>query len=161
MESARCGERTTTNVYHATATRLESMGENEQWQATWHGLQDILGPKWTLHILRLLSEESYGFNAIQNELSGLTAPMLSQRLKELRCHGLVERTVRETSPPTTTYSLTDQGTQIAMHLRELESLVELHDQTGEGSQTEGCSEASTDCRTEALADGCVTVVDQC
>ena len=137
------------------------MGENEQWQAKWPGLQDILGPKWTLHILRLLSDGSYGFNAIQNELSGLTAPMLSQRLKELRCHGLVERTVTETSPPTTTYSLTDHGAQIATHLQELESLVELHDQTDEASQTEGCSETSTDCRSEALTDGCVTVVDTC
>ena len=79
------------------------MSENEQWQAIWHGLQDMLGPKWTLHILRLLSEGPQGFNAMQREIGGLTAPMLSQRLKELRCHGLVERMVAETTPPTTTY----------------------------------------------------------
>ena len=137
------------------------MGENEQWQAKWHGLQDILGPKWTMHILRLLSDGSHGFNAIQSELTGLTAPMLSQRLKELRCHGLVERTVAETSPPTTTYSLTDHGAQIATHLRELEPLVELHDRTADDRQTENCSGTSTECRTEALPNGCVTVVDQC
>ncbi|SIS13817.1 winged helix-turn-helix transcriptional regulator [Natronorubrum thiooxidans] len=137
------------------------MSESEQWQAKWHGLQDILGPKWTLHILRLLSEESYGFNAIQNELHGLTAPMLSKRLKELRCHGLVERSVAETSPPTTTYSLSDRGEQIATHLRKLESLVELHNQTADDHQTDDCSDTAAECRTEALSDGCVTVVDQC
>ena len=107
------------------------MGEDEQWQAKWHGLQDILWPKWTLHILRLLSEAPHGFNAMQRELNGLSAPMLSQRLKELRCHGLVERMVANTTPPETTYSLTEQGAEIAMRLRELEPLVELHNREDE------------------------------
>jgi len=136
------------------------MRESEQWQAKWHGLQDILGPKWTLHILRLLTEEPKGFNAIQRELDGLTAPMLSQRLKELRCHGLVERMVADTTPPTTTYSLTEQGTEIATRLRELELLVELHDY-GDGRETDGCSPTSQECRDEALTSGCVTAVDRC
>jgi len=136
------------------------MSDSEQWQATWHGLQDVLGPKWTLHILRLLSEAPQGFNAIQRELDGLTAPMLSRRLKELRCHGLVERMVAETTPPTTTYSLTEQGTEIAAQLRELEPLVELHDH-GDGPEADGCSPTSLECRDEALTTGCVTTIDQC
>lgn len=136
------------------------MSENEQWQATWHGLQDILGPKWTLHILRLLSEGPHGFNAMQRELDGLTAPMLSQRLKELRCHGLVERMVAETTPPTTTYLLTEQGTEIATQLRELEPLVELHEY-GDDPETDGCTPTSLECRDEALTTGCVTTVDRC
>lgn len=136
------------------------MTGSEQWQATWHGLQDILGPKWTLHILRLLSEEPQGFNAIQRELDGLTAPILSQRLKELRCHGLVERMVAETTPPTTTYSLTEQGTEIAIQLRELEPLVELHDYE-DGTEADCCLPTSLECRDEALTTGCVTTIDQC
>ncbi|MFD1599249.1 winged helix-turn-helix transcriptional regulator [Halobellus rarus] len=136
------------------------MGESEQWQAKWHGLQDVLGPKWTLHILRLLSDDPYGFNAIQRELDGLTAPMLSRRLKELRCHGLVERTVADTTPPETTYSLTEQGTEIATRLRELEPLFELHDQEAENA-TIDCSTPSQECRGEALENGCVTVTDRC
>lgn len=139
----------------------ELMSENEQWQTKWHGLQDILGPKWTLHILRLLSEKSCGFNEIQSELSGLTPPMLSQRLKELRCHGLVERTVVETAPPTTTYSLTDQGNRVATHLRKLEPLVEIYDRAADDNQPDSCSDISAECRTEALTDRCVTVGDQC
>jgi|GEM_PF-621066 len=136
------------------------MTENEHWQAKWHGLQDILGPKWTLHVLRLLSDGPRGFNAIQRELDGLTAPVLSQRLKELRCHGLVERAVAETTPPTTTYSLSEQGAQIATRLRELESLVELRT-TGAEAADDGCSTTPHDCRDEALPDGCVTAVDHC
>jgi DNA-binding HxlR family transcriptional regulator len=129
------------------------MERNERWQATWHGLHDILGPKWALHVLRVLSTDARGFNAIKNELDGLTAPVLSTRLKELRCHGLVERTVENTSPPTTTYSLTPRGAEIAAHLRRLESLVDL--------QPAGCSDAPGDCRGQALEDGCVTVGEYC
>ncbi|GAA0538680.1 helix-turn-helix domain-containing protein [Halorubrum ejinorense] len=137
------------------------MRENERWQAKWHGLQDVLGPKWSVHVLRLLSDGPCGFNEIEGELDGLTAPMLSQRLKELRCHGFVERTVAETSPPTTSYSLTDQGERVAVHLRELESLVELRDRATEAGRVEDCLDTAAECRTEALADGCVTVGDGC
>ena len=137
------------------------MTENNGWQAKWHGLQDVLGPKWTFHLLRLLSEGPSGFNEIERELDGLTAPMLSQRLKELRCHGFVERTVAETSPPTTSYSLTDQGERVAVHLRELESMVDLRNRATEEGRPGDCSAAATECRTEALADGCVTVGDGC
>lgn len=132
------------------------MSEQDHWQATWHGLHDILGPKWTFHILRVLSEEPHGFNAIRDSLDGLTAPILSQRLKELRCHGLVERTVAATTPPTTTYSLTPTGTEIAARLRELESFVEINNQSAGD-----CSTETTDCRSEALATGCVTAANQC
>ena len=132
------------------------MSEHDEWQATWHGLHDILGPKWTFHILRILSEDSHGFNAIRDSLDGLTAPILSQRLKELRCHGLVDRTVETTTPPTTTYSLTPTGTEIATRLRGLESLVEINEQPARD-----CSAETTDCRSEALADGCVTAANQC
>ena len=140
------------------------------WKTTWHGLQDVLGPKWTFHILRLLSTEPRGFTEIRNELDGLTAPMLSKRLKELRCHGFVERTVEATTPPTTSYALTRDGKQIAMQLRELESLVELHGRptdpdaepdSGHGADCENRSNATDNCRGEALSEGCVTVVDQC
>ncbi len=134
------------------------MNETDQWQAKWHGLQDVLGPKWALHILRLLSVEPHGFNAIRNELSGLRAPMLSKRLKELSCHGLVERTVVESTPPTTTYALTDKGEQIARHLRQLEPLVELHDRPAAEGQS---AEPVADCRTEALTDRCLMVADEC
>ncbi len=91
----------------------------------------------------------------------MTEPVLSQRLKELRCHGLVERSVEETSPPTTTYSLTDQGNQIVTQLRKLEPLVELHNRAADDSQPEGCSSMSAECQTEAFTDRCVTVSDQC
>lgn len=150
----------TANVYDRIVPTKCEMAGSDQWEAKWHGLQDILGPKWTFHILRLLSDGPHGFNEIKNEFSGLTAPMLSQRLKELRCHGLVERTVIDATPPTTSYELTEQGSQITTQLRGVEELFELHTQE-KRINCKSCSDVSQECRSEALESGCVTAVNCC
>ena len=52
--------------------------EDTEWQTTWHSLREILGSKWSFHILRLLASQSYGFNEMKREISGMTAAMLSR-----------------------------------------------------------------------------------
>ncbi|MFC4248241.1 winged helix-turn-helix transcriptional regulator [Natribaculum luteum] len=121
------------------------------WQATWHSLRELLGSKWSFHVLRLLRGGSYGFNEMQRELDGLTAAVLSRRLKELECHGLVDRSVEATTPPTTTYRLTDSGQEVTRLLSELEDLVDVRDcERDEASPCRGVRE-----------DACVTVADCC
>lgn len=100
------------------------MQENEvpEWQRTWHGLWDILGCKWTFHIIRLLSLEPHGFNEMQRQLEGITSTMLSRRLKELEREGVVSREVVDTSPPRTNYRLTGTGRELSKILMEIEEL---------------------------------------
>lgn len=101
------------------------MSEGEEspgWQRTWHGLWEILGCKWTFHVVRLLSTGEYGFNAMERELDGITSTMLSRRLKQLEAQGIVSRDVEATSPPSTSYRLTETGRELARHLREIEQL---------------------------------------
>ena len=125
------------------------MADEAAWQDTWHGVHDVLGAKWTLHVLRALSTGEYGFNELKRELDGITATMLSRRVQELACHGFVERTVAETRPPTTTYRLTDHGAAVASHLRELEGLVDVTDcdETADcaGTDTDACVAATACC----------------
>ncbi|WP_255151858.1 winged helix-turn-helix transcriptional regulator [Halorarius halobius] len=90
----------------------------------WHGIHDLLGRKWTSHVLLALAEESRGFNAIEQAFPGLTPKVLSTRLDELRCRGFVEREVHATTPPETTYRLTAAGRAFADRLRALEGTVE-------------------------------------
>lgn len=130
---------------------------NDADRRTWHGLQDVLGPKWSMHVLRLLLAEPRGFNAILEALPGLSAPVLSRRLDELQCHGLVDRSVAPTTPPTTTYSLTDGGERVATLLRDLEPLVELRDDCAD----DDCGCGTGECRDEALGRGCLTAVPCC
>jgi DNA-binding HxlR family transcriptional regulator len=88
----------------------------------WHGLRELLGAKWTLHVLDALATDPRGFNDLQRAVDGMTATMLSRRLEELVCHGLVDRHVADTVPPTTTYRLTPQGREALTHLDDLAGL---------------------------------------
>jgi DNA-binding HxlR family transcriptional regulator len=92
------------------------------WRCQWAYLWSLLGGKWTFQIIRLLLEGSRGFNEMQRGLPGITATVLSRRLTHLVEEGIVDRTVRETTPPTTRYSLTDTGRRLAVRLRAIERL---------------------------------------
>ena len=132
------------------------MRESE-WGATWHALRRILGSKWSLHLLRLLHGRSYGFNELKREVDGLTATMLSRRLKELRCHGLVERTVEDSTPPRTTYRLTDAGVRFAELLEEMEALTTVvPDGDRDAADQFGCDDPELICATGG-EEICVTV----
>ncbi|AUV83491.1 transcriptional regulator [Salinigranum rubrum] len=96
-----------------------------EWHREWHELRSLLGCKWTLHVLRLLSTDSYGFNEIQRELDGLTPTMLSRRLTQLTEYGLVNRELIPDSPPRTRYELTETGVAFTEILRQLEQFTPL------------------------------------
>ncbi|USZ67304.1 helix-turn-helix transcriptional regulator [Halorussus salilacus] len=98
---------------------------DDDWRRTWHAIRDVLGSKWAFHVVRALAREERGFNDLKRELDGVTAKTLSGRLRELRCLGFVEKEVHATSPPTTTYRLTDHGEDLAAILADVESLVEV------------------------------------
>lgn len=101
---------------------MEADEDTPEWQRQWHGLFDILGCKWTFHIIRLLSIEEHGFNEMERRLDGITSTMLSRRLKQLEREGILTKRVEHTSPPSTTYSLTQVGEQLSGILMEIEDL---------------------------------------
>ncbi|XVH30997.1 winged helix-turn-helix transcriptional regulator [Haloferacaceae archaeon DSL9] len=123
-----------------------------EWQETWHRIHETVSGKWALHILRLLAEDSYGFNEMQRALDGITAKTLSERLSQLRCSGFVERTVEPTSPPSSTYRLSSSGREFVALLKQLEAKVSVVDcptcedcsilAVGDGDSRSVCS---TDC----------------
>lgn len=124
------------------------MEETREWQHTWHSLRELLGSKWAFHVLRALTEGECRFSELERAVEGMTATMLSRRLKELACHGFVERSVSETHPPRTTYRLTPSGQEFAHHLRAMEDLVSVRD----CADGEACAPDATDSRCLTLAD---------
>lgn len=90
----------------------------------WHGIHDLLGRKWTTHVLLTLAEGELGFNEIERALPGLTPKVLAARLDALRCRGFVDREVHPTSPPRTTYRVTPEGHAFVDRLETLEGAVE-------------------------------------
>jgi DNA-binding HxlR family transcriptional regulator len=96
--------------------------ESTGWRQESHGIWAILGRKWTVQILRLLSTEDRRFNELRAELDSVTASTLSRRLKQLEAAGVVTREVFETSPPRTNYALTERGERLVDLLIEIERL---------------------------------------
>lgn len=74
------------------------------------GLFELLGSKWTLHMVGFLAEEeTIRFNELKRKLDGISPRTLSDRLTELEDMGLVERDDHGTIPPKVEYRLTKKG----------------------------------------------------
>jgi DNA-binding HxlR family transcriptional regulator len=70
---------------------------------------DIISGKWTLLILRDLSDGINRFSALERSLAGISPKTLSERLKTLEKAGVVTRKSYAEVPPRVEYSLTDMG----------------------------------------------------
>ncbi len=72
----------------------------------------ILGGAWTTNLIWFLSGGPRRFSELKNDLDGISAKMLTTRLKELESKMVVNRKVLPTSPPSVEYSLTDLGEEL-------------------------------------------------
>jgi DNA-binding HxlR family transcriptional regulator len=81
---------------------------------------DIVGKRWTCLILRVLLAGPRRFGYIENVVDGLSARMLSERLKELESCGIVERRVYPETPVRIEYQLTEKGRGLQRALDELQ-----------------------------------------
>jgi DNA-binding HxlR family transcriptional regulator len=69
----------------------------------------IISGKWTLLILRDLSEGLNRFSVLERSLVGISPKTLSERLKSLEKAGVITRTSYAEVPPRVEYALTDRG----------------------------------------------------
>jgi DNA-binding HxlR family transcriptional regulator len=81
---------------------------------------DIIGKRWTGLILRVLLAGPRRFSQIEAGVGGLSARMLSERLKELEACGIVERHVYPQTPVRIEYVLTEKGRGLQRALDELQ-----------------------------------------
>ena len=79
----------------------------------------IVGDKWTVMIVMVLSERPRRFNDMKRTIGGISQQMLTRTLKALERDGFVSRTVHPTVPPQVEYALTDLGYSLAEPLRAL------------------------------------------
>ncbi len=92
---------------------------------------DIIGKRWTCLILRVLLAGPRRFSQIEDVVGGLSARMLSERLKELEACGIVERRVYPQTPVRIEYALTEKGRGLQRALDELQRWADCweHDET--------------------------------
>jgi len=80
---------------------------------------DIIGDSWSLLAIINLQAGPRRFNVLRRMIEGISQRMLTVTLRSLEREGLVKRTVRPTSPPEVTYSLTEMGHSIAVPIGAL------------------------------------------
>lgn len=70
---------------------------------------EIISGKWTLLVIRDLSDESKRFCELERSLGGISPRTLSLRLRCLEEHQIVERKTYPEVPPRVEYGLTPKG----------------------------------------------------
>jgi len=72
----------------------------------------FLSGAWTHKIIWYLRAEPRRFGDLKRDLGGVSAKVLTTRLRELEESGVLTRTVIPTSPPTVEYALTTLGEKL-------------------------------------------------
>ena len=72
----------------------------------------ILGGLWTANIIWYLTAGPRRFNELRIDIPKISPKIPSARLRFLEAQGVVERTVKATSPPSVEYSLTKLGGEL-------------------------------------------------
>ena len=82
---------------------------------------NFLALKWLVHIVWLLGRtQTMRFAELQRQLPGVSAKVLSARLKQLEMLALVKREDKGTTPPHVIYRLTPYGRSINEFLAGIE-----------------------------------------
>jgi DNA-binding HxlR family transcriptional regulator len=81
---------------------------------------DHITSKWAVLVLVALREDGETrFSALRRRVGGVSEKMLAQTLRTLEADGFVVRTVLPTTPPQVSYSLTELGLDLTVHLSGL------------------------------------------
>ena len=75
--------------------------------------------KWSVLVLRCLSEGVHRFSELKQRIEGVSEKMLAQTLKMLEQDGFILRTVYPVVPPKVEYQLTITGSQAAEKINYL------------------------------------------
>ena|SRR5579863_1262120 len=87
------------------------------------GLLELLTRPWTMHILWGLSTIGpMRFGVLKKNVAGISARVLTERLRSLEENGFVFRHYEQTIPPAVTYGITERMKDIEKVLGQLENL---------------------------------------
>ena len=85
-------------------------------------LEDVLGCRWTVSVLRAVSNGVRRPGALERHIDGISTKVLGDRLRQFTRVGIFERIVYPEIPPRVEYSLSDFGKKFLRLLKEVEKL---------------------------------------
>lgn len=87
---------------------------------------ELISDKWAILVVYHLADTTYRYNQLKREITGISAKMLTQTLRNLEANGIVHREVYPTMPPKVEYSLTPLGDTLVPPLKQLCIWAETH-----------------------------------
>ncbi len=85
-------------------------------------LRLLMGP-WTTYILWVLASRGpMRFGALRREVGGISARVLTERLRTLEAAGVIFRRYEPTIPPKVTYGLSERGEELRQVLDALNEI---------------------------------------
>jgi len=72
-------------------------------------IMDMVGDKWTLLVVYTLGGGALRFSELRRRSAPISQKMLTQTLRALERHGMLDRKVLPTAPPQVEYALTGLG----------------------------------------------------
>lgn len=107
------------------------------------GLLELLTRPWTMHILWSLSTNGpLRFGVLRQNVAGISARVLTERLRTLEDAGFVFRNYEQTIPPTVTYGITERMKDIEKVLTQVEALARKWNADGERAGRSGATHAA-------------------
>ena len=88
---------------------LFQFSERGPFSPSFHGATELIGKRWNGAIIYSLFHGLTRFSELKGAIPGLSARMLSERLKELEANGLVKRMVMPETPVRVEYHLSEKG----------------------------------------------------
>ncbi|MDJ1431468.1 helix-turn-helix domain-containing protein [Halostagnicola sp. A-GB9-2] len=102
-----------------TIQQLEVWCAGEDWCPV-TATATLIGKKWhTVVLHRLLAEGPLGFNALQDEIGGISSKVLSDVLEDLEEKRLINREIVNEKPVRVEYSLTELGASLESVILEM------------------------------------------
>src|SRR5688572_2752808 len=77
-----------------------------------HELLELLTRPWTYYIFTTLAGGPTRFGELRRRINGISARLLTERLREMETAGLVFREQTPTNPPSVTYGLTKRAEEL-------------------------------------------------
>jgi DNA-binding HxlR family transcriptional regulator len=94
----------------------------------------LIGGRWKIPIIFHLLAGRQRFSELSRSLKGVTQKMLTQQLREMERHGLVERKIYPQVPPKVEYSLTPLGASLQPVVEAMCQWGIVHDVKGEPAE---------------------------
>jgi DNA-binding HxlR family transcriptional regulator len=85
-------------------------------------VEEIVGCKWSLHVLQQIRAGVCRPGALERSAPGLTAKVLNERLSKMLRFGILERVVYPEAPPRVEYRLTEFGLRFTRILDAIDEL---------------------------------------